>query len=118
MKHMRWATAAVVALLACSCSTTKSAKAPLRVGVTPNYPPLIMMQGEKAAGIECDFAAQLSSELGRPLELLKVPWDELFDELEGGHIDIIIGLRSCLGANSSRISMTIPGASPQRIPPA
>lgn len=90
MKHMRWATAAVVALLACSCSTTKSAKAPLRVGVTPNYPPLIMMQGEKAAGIECDFAAQLSSELGRPLELLKVPWDELFDELEGGHIDIIM----------------------------
>ena len=90
MMRMRFVVAVLLSLLVCSCATTPNAQRPLRVGVTPNYPPLIMMQGEKAAGIECDFAAQLSSELGRPLALIRVEWDKLFEELEAGHIDIVM----------------------------
>jgi ABC-type amino acid transport substrate-binding protein len=91
MKPMRWMVLLALVLTAASCSTTKSGKTlPLRVGVTPNYPPIIMMQGDLAAGVECDFAAQLSSALGRPLELIKVAWDKQFDELDAGNIDIIM----------------------------
>ena len=108
MKQMHWVAALAMALMASSCSTTPSAKNPLRVGVTPNYPPLIMMQGEKAAGVECDFAAQLASELGRPLELLKVPWDELVDELEEGHIDIIMSGMTMTPARQARVAFCEP----------
>lgn len=91
MKQMRWLVAGMVLLLAASCSTVQTGKtAPLRVGVTPNYPPIIMMQGEMAAGVECDFAAQLSQALGRPLMLIEVPWDKQFDELAAGRIDIVM----------------------------
>jgi ABC-type amino acid transport substrate-binding protein len=106
---MHWLAALVMAWMASSCSTTPNAKNhPLRVGVTPNYPPLIMMQGEKAAGVECDLAAQLASELGRPLELMKVPWDELVDELEGGHIDIIMSGMTVTPARQARVAFCEP----------
>ena len=88
MFKLTWPAALAVAL--CACATTRSHKNLLRVGVTPNYPPLIMMQGDKASGIECDFAAQLSSELDCTLQLVQVPWDRLFDELDAGNIDIVM----------------------------
>lgn len=89
--QMRWFVAMLLALMASSCATSRhSAVKPLRVGITPNYPPLIMKQGEKAAGVECDFAVQLASDLGRPFQLLPIPWELLLEELEEGRIDIIM----------------------------
>jgi len=89
--QMRWISALLLALMVSSCSTPRGGKpGPLRVGVTPNYPPLIMKQGEKAAGVECDFAVQLAAELGRPLQILPVPWELLLEELEDGRIDIVM----------------------------
>ncbi len=108
VKQMHFVAAVCMVGLLSSCATTKSSKTPLRVGVTPNYPPLIMMQGEKAAGVECDLAAQLSSELGRPLELLKVPWDELISELEGSHIDIIMSGMTVTPARRARVAFCSP----------
>ena len=81
VKQMRWMAALLVSLMASSCATMK-APPPLRAGVTPNYPPLIMRQGDKLAGAECDFAAQLAAELGRPLQLVPVPWELQLEELE------------------------------------
>jgi ABC-type amino acid transport substrate-binding protein len=99
----RWLAALLVVLMASSCSTMRSAKKlPLRVGVTPNYPPLIMMQGDKAAGAECDFAAQLSSELGRPLVLMPVPWELQIDELVAGNIDIVMSGMTITPARQAR----------------
>lgn len=91
MKQLHWLATGLVLTLAASCSTIPQSKtAPLRVGVTPNYPPIIMMQGNVAAGVECDFAAQLSQALGRPLVLIEVPWDKLLDELAANRIDIVM----------------------------
>ncbi len=89
--QMRWISALLLSLMVSSCSAPRGGKVgPLRVGVTPNYPPLIMKQGEKAAGVECDFAVQLGAELGRPLQILPVPWELLLEELEEGRIDIVM----------------------------
>ena len=38
---------------------------PLRVGITPNLPPLAFKQDGKIVGIEADFAQKLGTALGR-----------------------------------------------------
>lgn len=91
MKAMRWMVLLAGIWMASSCSTMRRETVrPLRVGVTPNYPPLILLKDGKAAGAECDFAVQLASELGRPLELMTVPWELQLEELAAGNIDIVM----------------------------
>jgi len=105
----RWILALLLALMMSSCSTTKNQKpSPLRVGVTPNYPPLIMMQGEKAAGAECDFAVQLASDLGRPLQLIPVPWELQLEELEEGRIDLVMSGMTITPARQVRATFCEP----------
>ena len=103
--QMRGLMALLLALMVSSCSTPQGGKpGPLRVGVTPNYPPLIMKQGEKAAGVECDFAVQLASDLNRPLQLMPVPWELLLEELEEGRIDIVMSGMTITPARQVRAS--------------
>lgn len=73
------------------CQVSDAAEAaPLRVGVTPVFPPLIHREGGKIAGIEADFATALGRELGRPVKFVEVKWDDQFDALENGKTDIIM----------------------------
>jgi len=109
MRYLRWLIVGLLALMVSSCSTTKNQKpGPLRVGVTPNYPPLIMMQGEKAAGVECDFAVQLASDLGRSLQLIPVPWALQLEELEEGRIDIVMSGMTVTPARQVRATFCEP----------
>ena len=108
MSGMRGWTALAMALMVSSCSTMKAPPPPLRVGVTPNYPPIIMLAGQKAAGVECDFAVQLASELGRPLELMPVPWDLQMDELEAGRTDIVMSGLTVTMARQARVAFCDP----------
>ena len=107
MKQMRWMAALLVSLMASSCATMK-APPPLRAGVTPNYPPLIMRQGGKLAGAECDFAAQLAAELGRPLQLVPVPWELQFEELEANRIDVVMSGMTITPARQARAAFCEP----------
>ncbi len=104
VKQMRWMAALLMALMVSSCSSLKAPPKPLRVGVTPNYPPLIMLKGDKATGAECDFAVQLASELGRPLELMPVPWELQLEELEANRTDIIMSGMSVTPARQARVA--------------
>ena len=104
MSWMRGWTALAMALMASSCSTMKAPPQPLRVGVTPNYPPIIMLAGQKAAGVECDFAVQLASELGRPLMLIPVPWELQLEELEANRTDIVMSGLTVTAARKARVA--------------
>lgn len=107
--QLRWLMALLLTLMLSSCSTTREGQpGPLRVGVTPNYPPLIMLQGEKAAGVECDFAVQLASDLGRPVQLIPVPWELLLEELEEGRIDIVMSGMTITPARKVRATFCEP----------
>ena len=94
MKAMRWlrlAVAVAAAVAASSCATARRSELPsLRVGATLNYPPVIQRANDRVAGVEADFAEQLSRELGRKLEWVIVPWELQLDELEAGRIDIVM----------------------------
>jgi len=66
------------------------AKGELRVGITPNYPPLIFKQGQEIKGVEADMAAAVSQHFDLPLVYVEKPFDKLIRALNEGEIDIIM----------------------------
>ena len=58
----------LVAVLAgvAGCATTRPG--PLRVGFTPDYPPLVFENDDGFAGAEIDLAGALGAKLGRPVQ--------------------------------------------------
>jgi polar amino acid transport system substrate-binding protein len=65
-------------------------KPALRIGMTPNYPPLVFKREGAVVGIEADFAARLGQFLQRKIELVELPWPLLIPALQQGHIDVIM----------------------------
>lgn len=80
---------------------------PLRVGVTPDTAPYVFLppdQYDHYAGIEIDFADRLAHALGRPLEIVSVPWDEQIPTLLAGRTDVIMSGMSITPARATRVA--------------
>lgn len=98
-------------LLAASCTTPGRAPgtaSALRVGVTPDYPPLVFEQGGLTVGLEVDFAHLLAGELGLPLQLVELEWGALIPALLEGKIDLIMSGMSITQARQVRIAFSEP----------
>lgn len=101
-----------------SCSTTSSnedvappprsaSKAePLRVGVTPNFPPLIFNQQGQLSGVEVELMKKVGRSLNRPVKAVVLPWEEMIDELLSGRIDVIMSGMTVTPARNMRIAFT------------
>lgn len=63
-----------------------------------------MLRADKAAGAECDFARQLAADLGRPLQLLAIPWELQFEELDEGRVDILMSGLTITPARQARVA--------------
>ncbi|HID97627.1 MAG TPA: transporter substrate-binding domain-containing protein, partial [Thermodesulfobacteriaceae bacterium] len=48
----------------------------LRVGISPDYPPMIFKQGKKLAGLEFEPASILARELDRLVKFVELRWDQ------------------------------------------
>ena len=53
----------------------------LRVGMSPDYPPLQYKQDGRIVGVEADNARAVAEILGRPLAIFEFPFDELIPAL-------------------------------------
>jgi ABC-type amino acid transport substrate-binding protein len=91
-------------------ATTGSAAdaTPLRVGVSPVFPPMVFKEGKKIVGVEADFAAALATELGRPVTFVELAWDEQIPALADGKIDIIMSSMSVTRARQFRVAFAKP----------
>ena len=97
------------ALLLGACSTVPAPPAePLRVGFTPNYPPVCMERDGLPAGLEYDFAKALAKELGRPLEIVELPWAMQIEALLDNRTDIIMSGMTATPARSARVRFCTP----------
>jgi len=104
----------------CSCVENTSAPPPpdqqvqkepanvLRIGVSPNYPPVMFMRNGKFAGVEPDFARMLPKELNRPVRMIAYPWNQLFSALLAGEIDVIMSGVTITKPRQMRMAFTIP----------
>jgi len=82
--------------------------APLRVGITPDYPPLVFRQPDGTNGAEIDFAKALGQELGRPVEFVVLRLDQQIGALLDRQTDIIMTGMSVTKARQLRISFSDP----------
>lgn len=86
--------AALLAVLVSACTSPAPVPRPsllsLRVGFTPNYPPICMTDNGRPVGLEADLAEALAKELGCPLEIIPFEFDQLFPALLDGRVDILM----------------------------
>jgi len=62
----------------------------LRVGITPDAPPLIFKQNGRITGLEADFARRLARHLGKTLRFVELQWKDQIPALLEERIDIIM----------------------------
>ena len=83
-------------------------KSVLRVGVTPNYPPLVELQDGRLAGIEIDLAHEVGKDLNKRMDFVEMPWEKLIPALVGGDIDVIMSGMSITAEREKKIAFTEP----------
>ena len=81
---------------------------PLRVGITPDYPPLIYRQGNDLVGVGVEMARRLGQELKRPVTLVTLKWEDQIPALLEKQIDIIMSGMSITPAREVRIRFAEP----------
>ena len=79
---------------------------PLRVGVATDNPPMIFKQGGQILGLEADHAREMAKALGRPLQFVEIPWDDLIGALLGDRIDIIMSGMTVTPERNIRIAFS------------
>ena len=80
----------------------------LRVGITPNYPPMIFKLNNKITGMERDFAFLLGNALDRDVVFVELPFTELINALMQEKIDIVMSGMTVTQARQVRVSFTDP----------
>jgi len=106
----------LAALAFAGCASTRTDSPPpqpvksnaLRVGVSPDYPPMIFKQNDKITGAEADLAIRLGDALGSPVQFVELAWDQLIPSLMEGKIDIIMAGMTITEARKVRINFTDP----------
>jgi ABC-type amino acid transport substrate-binding protein len=85
-----------------------AAAEPLRVGVSPDYPPLAFREAGKLVGLEIEFARRLGTDLAQPLEFVELPFPELIPSLQKGRIDVIMTGMSITEDRSKQVHFSQP----------
>lgn len=92
-----------LAALLCAC-----APEPLRVGTAADYAPLAFLEAGALRGVEIEFAERVARELGRPLALERIRFDELIGALRAGKVDVIMTGMSITEERSALVRFTRP----------
>jgi len=81
----------------------------LIVGTDATYPPMESVDANGAViGFDADIIAEVAKEIGVPLELKNVEWDDLFATLKRGDIDMAISSITITPERSKEMSFSNP----------
>lgn len=83
-------------------------RAPLRVGVSPDYPPVIFEKDGEIVGIEADLARLIGTALGRPIEFERYAFPELLDALLRSEVDVVMSGLSITPERAERVRFITP----------
>jgi len=78
----------------------------LRVGLSPDYQPLVFKQEGRIVGIEPDLATAVSEIIGRRLVMVELPFQQLIPALLAGDIDVIMSGLSVTAERSRQVAFT------------
>lgn len=98
----------VLGLLTLATQAQSPTNAPLRVGVSPVFPPMVFKQGKELKGVEVDLARALGAQLGREIVFVELPWKDQIEALNDGRTDIIMSSMSITPARRYVVSFSKP----------
>ncbi len=93
-----------MALSVCGQSVPKV----LRVGVTPDLPPMVYRQGQDYLGLEVDCARALGESLKRPVEFVPLKWEDLIPALSKGKVDLLMSSMSITQGRRMQVDFARP----------
>jgi len=103
---------AALGLSACAGSSSTprpaTAVAELRIGITPDSPPLAFRRAGELAGLDVDLGRRLGAELGRPVRFVVVPWDEQMTALLDGRTDVIMSGMTVTEGRATQVAFSRP----------
>jgi len=82
--------------------------APLRVGISPYFPPFAFEAQGDYRGLEVELARELGRSLQREVDFQAMKWDELIPALEAGAIDIVMSGMSITKERLQHLAFTEP----------
>ena len=80
---------AIIVAFLLGLMSTHALAAGLKVGISPDYPPLAMKQEADIVGIEADNARALEALLGQKITLVEMSFAELMPALLTGEVDAL-----------------------------
>ena len=89
-------------------STMTPPQGALRVGMTPNFPPMVFTDQGTITGLEADFAREVGKELARRMVLIELHWKELIPALEARRIDVNMSGMSITETRKQRVRFVQP----------
>ena len=98
----------VATLTGCASGGSLFSGLPLRVGVSPDYPPVVFERDGTIVGIEADLALRAGEALKRPIEFVRIPFPDLLDALEADEIDVVMCGLSITPERAERVQFTVP----------
>ncbi len=103
---------ALCLFLGMGCESTQGSKPvglrTLRVGMSPDYPPVAFKQGSKFVGIEAELAYLVGVDLDVKIKFVELAWEELIPALEAEKIDVIMSGMSVSPGRMERVLFTNP----------
>jgi ABC-type amino acid transport substrate-binding protein len=91
-----------------AAETSTGESAPLRVGVSPVFPPMVFKQGKELVGVEVELARALGEKLGRKVVFVELDWKDQTEALVSGRTDIIMSAMSMTSARNAVMTFTRP----------
>jgi polar amino acid transport system substrate-binding protein len=80
----------------------------LLVGTTGDAPPYAFRRGDGLDGLEVDLARELGKALGRPVDLVEMPFEELLDSLLEGQVDLVMAGLTITASREVRVAFGEP----------
>jgi len=82
--------------------------AALRIGVAPDYPPIVYRDADGLQGVEPELGRMAAESLGRRAEFVELARNELIPALERGEIDVVMSGMSVTPERAARVRFTQP----------
>ena len=62
----------------------------LRVGLSPDFPPMEFREGDKLTGVDIDLQQKLGEILGVKIEVVESPFDQLINSAQTARVDVVM----------------------------
>ncbi|HEV7732035.1 MAG TPA: ABC transporter substrate-binding protein [Candidatus Binatia bacterium] len=89
-------------------TSTRPLPKELLVGTSGDSPPYSTRRAGTIAGLEPDLALEIGKVLDRPVRIVNVPWDGLFDALGDGKVDVVMAGVTVTPERERRFAFTEP----------